>query len=234
MYCSVLTSDMVDIFVGPKRKRFHLHKELLCDRSEYFRAVFQGGFAESASNELFLPDDDVAALEIFVNWIYGAQLRQPTRIEELHTYLALLALSEKFVTEYLQNTTSDLIRGFYRQSGSKVGPEDIMFVYENTTGRKMCGFMAGLVALQLSLNETHPEYDKDLLSALQGPLASAGPFAGDFTWFLMQTRCFSPSYAAARISELLAHDNSCSFHYHDRTPLCKGPAILTYHVPPTN
>jgi hypothetical protein len=39
---------MVDIFVGPGKKQFRMHKELLCSRVPYFKKMFrEGGLIES-------------------------------------------------------------------------------------------------------------------------------------------------------------------------------------------
>lgn len=52
---SLLTIDMVDIYVGAKRKTFRLHENLLCDCSEYFKATFKGEFTEAKSQETLSP-----------------------------------------------------------------------------------------------------------------------------------------------------------------------------------
>ena len=57
---------MVDIFVGAERKQFHLHHDLLCDRSDYFKACFEGDFKEAEQKELFLPEDDIESFGLFV------------------------------------------------------------------------------------------------------------------------------------------------------------------------
>ena len=54
-YYRLLTSEMFDVFLGLTRKKFHLHKDLLCDRSDYFKAAFQGDFQEATMIELYLP-----------------------------------------------------------------------------------------------------------------------------------------------------------------------------------
>jgi len=50
----LLGTEMVKIFVGEERKLFYLHQELICDRSEYFRAAFKGGFRESKDKTMNL------------------------------------------------------------------------------------------------------------------------------------------------------------------------------------
>jgi len=48
--CRNFGVDMVDIYVGPTERRFHIHKDLLCSRVPYFEKMFkEGGFIESTS-----------------------------------------------------------------------------------------------------------------------------------------------------------------------------------------
>lgn len=60
----LLTDEIVALYVGPKRKAYHVPKALLCNRSSYFRAVFRDDvqFREGAENEVYFPDDSPRAL----------------------------------------------------------------------------------------------------------------------------------------------------------------------------
>jgi len=40
------TSEIVTIYVDPKRKKFMIHKDLLCAKSEYFRASLSDNWTE--------------------------------------------------------------------------------------------------------------------------------------------------------------------------------------------
>jgi hypothetical protein len=43
---SNLGNKMVTIYVGPKRKEFTIHKELICGSANYFEKAFDGNFKE--------------------------------------------------------------------------------------------------------------------------------------------------------------------------------------------
>lgn len=43
---SNLGTEMVTIYVGPKRKEFKIHKELICGSADYFEKAFNGKFKE--------------------------------------------------------------------------------------------------------------------------------------------------------------------------------------------
>jgi hypothetical protein len=67
--------DLVTLRVGPEKETFVLHKELLCARSEYFRAAHSGNFKEAGENEIALPEGvDMRAFRTFVTWLYVDQV----------------------------------------------------------------------------------------------------------------------------------------------------------------
>lgn len=61
-----LTNHTVDIFVGAERKKFRLHLDLLCDRSDYFTACSAVRFEEAQQKQLSLPEDDIESFDLLV------------------------------------------------------------------------------------------------------------------------------------------------------------------------
>ena len=43
---------MVKIFVGDKRKKFVVHKKLLCESADYFKGAFTRDFEEARKGEM--------------------------------------------------------------------------------------------------------------------------------------------------------------------------------------
>ena len=70
----LFSERVVTIFVGPARIKWSLHENLLSATSDFFRSAFNGGFKESTDDTLALPEDDPAAFELFVRWLYGKAL----------------------------------------------------------------------------------------------------------------------------------------------------------------
>lgn len=128
---SLLTEKMVTVFVG--NNKFYLHKDLLCDRSDYFRACFDGKFHEAGKKEVRLLGDDAETFELFVDWLYGAPVKE-IEPDGLFSYLALVMLCEKLCLEPLHNAAMDQIRTFYRHSSQpdRVPAWTIQYIYENT------------------------------------------------------------------------------------------------------
>lgn len=207
---------MVDIFVGPKRKTWRLHEDLLCDRSDYFKSTFQGKFAEASSKELYLTEDNDASFGLFVNWLYGDKLKPPSKDDELATYLGLLALAEKVLIEHLSNLATDHIRAYYRDSKARVLAQDLSFVFENTRGLLMKRSMAVVAAMQTLESSSN----KGLPADFRELIVKGGEVAAAFAKYLL----FSQDHGKeSRIDHMLDPNRSCDFHYHDHTPKCKGP-----------
>ncbi|KAL9620200.1 MAG: hypothetical protein Q9160_005209 [Pyrenula sp. 1 TL-2023] len=90
-------TETVTIFVGPEEKPYLLHKNLLITRCEYFRAAFGNGrrFTEGRTSEMKFPENDPAAFDLFVHWIYSASL--PTLTDFPSPYKGILALSHFYI-----------------------------------------------------------------------------------------------------------------------------------------
>lgn len=215
---SFLASDMVDFFVGTKRKRYHLHKELLCDRSDYFKAAFHGRFSESTSNELYLPDDDIAAFGLFVNWLYGSPLKEFDTAEQLHDYLALWVLSDMLLIEYLQKLTVDRIRAYYCTTGDEVRAKDVMSIHRHPRASLLTRCMAGTLAQQALIEHGDGIKNSARSGELTELMLAGGQLACDVSLYLMP---WDPYPADARLRSMLSVCASCDYHRHDTTPICK-------------
>ena len=219
IYYRLLTGSMVDIFIGLKRRTFHLHEDLLCDRSDYFKVTFQGEFIEADSKELYLPDDNDASFELFVNWLYGGNLKRPSKDDDLQAHFGLLALAEKIMIEHLRNLAIDHIRDYYRHSNARVLARDLSFMFENTRVDRFQMAMAGLAAMQ-TLNSNS---DGDLPADFQELITGGGEVAAAFAKYLLYSQHHG---GLSRIDLFLDGERDCFYHYHDDTPQCKGSRFI--------
>ena len=211
---SLLTEDKIAVSVGKSPTIFYLHKDLLCSRSDYFRAYFNGNFREIETGIITLPDDDVEAFKLLVDWIYGATLKK-FAASELPSYLALMVLAEKLCMEALQNETMNQIRIFYRACRQEhpVSAWTIAYVYENTgTSCPLRYFIASLAAWT-TMESTKRTFN----DIAYGPLVEqGGDFAVDFASALAGV------HSPARVLEDPRYVSSCFLHHHKTTPRCKG------------
>jgi hypothetical protein len=70
IWSRALGDEIVTLYVGKKRKKFTLHKKLLCDRRKYFSKAFRGRFQEAQSGKMHLPEDDPDTVFDLVDYLY--------------------------------------------------------------------------------------------------------------------------------------------------------------------
>ena len=207
---------MVNIFVSAEQRKFHLHCDLLCERSDFFRAAFQGHFKEAEAEELTLPDENVESFELLVAWLYGASLKSITSKDKFTVYLDLVILARKLCLEHLQNETMDHILRFYRTSLPTVAVHDIRWIYENTLAgdplRRLSIRCASWTAMS---NETDISESDD-----RALLEEGGDVAVDFASTLADY-CYSTKCDPNRIEDVDPRRlPNCFYHKHKSTPIC--------------
>ena len=73
---------MVKIVVGPEKALFLLHKDRLCQMSEYFRGLFQGNFKDAKEDTTTLAEEDVTGFKLFQHVVYNNSFPQdPAQIQ---------------------------------------------------------------------------------------------------------------------------------------------------------
>lgn len=202
------------VTVNVQDHKFYIHKNLLCNRSSYFRACFDGKFKEAEDNVFNLPDDDVEAFKLFVDWLYGAPVKK-CGPEELASFLALLVFSEKICLEFLHNEIMNQIRAFYRtcDQDPPVSTRTIQYVYENTLSTSPLRYFIISLAAWTCV--------ESVTTALTGIayeelLRQGGDFAVDFSFSLALV------HTPSGVSKDPRSVPSCTFHNHKTTPPCKG------------
>jgi hypothetical protein len=64
------TREYSDLVVSCKGKEYHVHKAVLCPRSDFFAAACREGFKEGREARIDLPEDDPRIVEIMVFYFY--------------------------------------------------------------------------------------------------------------------------------------------------------------------
>ncbi|KAL8669249.1 MAG: hypothetical protein Q9168_006149 [Polycauliona sp. 1 TL-2023] len=142
-----LRDEVVAIHVGYDDRPFHIHKKLLCSKSTYFNAAFEGSFKEASEKKLHLLDEDSNIFQFYARWIYNQDLELGGKEHEMfdvdaccHVYI----LADKLGSESLQNLVMDVIHHnaiTYRRSSPdhlttnrfiNLCSETINYVYDNT------------------------------------------------------------------------------------------------------
>ncbi|KAJ4378440.1 hypothetical protein N0V86_006143 [Didymella sp. IMI 355093] len=74
MYNRASDSQFVTVLVGPEKKPFVVHRDLLIYHSDFFRAALTSNFEEAKNKNVTLPDDEPTIFEFFVHWLYHKEL----------------------------------------------------------------------------------------------------------------------------------------------------------------
>lgn len=87
-------SPMVQLKVGHKETRFHVHQNLLCHASSFFEAALTGKFKES-SGFMELVEDDADTFENLLEWLYRRKFETLSDVEAtLPSFQMLLSIDD--------------------------------------------------------------------------------------------------------------------------------------------
>jgi hypothetical protein len=100
----------VTIFVGDKRKKFVVHKKLLCESADYFKGAFTNDFEEARKGEMYMPEDSPGAFSLFVDWLYRSAIPMTNTEAHLHNLYDLYIFAEKLCLAELKDQTMDSIQ----------------------------------------------------------------------------------------------------------------------------
>ncbi|KFY01007.1 hypothetical protein O988_02967 [Pseudogymnoascus sp. VKM F-3808] len=70
----LMGGDIVTVYVGPREKRYSVHKALLTSQSEYFEKALNGKFKEADEQTIRLPEDSPDAFNLLIGWLYQNQI----------------------------------------------------------------------------------------------------------------------------------------------------------------
>ncbi len=208
---------MVDIYVGPKRKHWCLHKDLLCNRSSFFEAALGGNFKEAKEGVMYLPEDDSSVFEIFVNWLYGPETLSASRIlpingeifdDRVMTVCKLYILCSKLCVESLMNTVMDRVRKYHRENNLYPSRKVLVYVFGNVVSTSLIyKYFAHEAASEMSKQECknpqkfvrlmHEHHDLAVIIATE----------------------MAAWWKEGGISDP-AHEKNCLFHEHKDTEKC--------------
>jgi hypothetical protein len=146
---STLGTDTVTIYVGPKRKKFLVHKKLICDCSDYFSKAFTGGFQEAEKGVMYLPEDDSETFDSFIDFIYRGTTPKFIKGEDL----PLFFLAEKFCINELANKMMDTIQDIQLEHERVPGRTMMKQIYNNTRDKSKLRLYGTLCALHQTMTD---------------------------------------------------------------------------------
>jgi hypothetical protein len=157
---TLLTSSLVNIYVGPDSTHWTLHEKLLCHYSPFFASKFYSKNKPSASSKSFgLPDEDDYAFELLVGWLYSRSLRYPEEEKDIGPLLDLYLMSYKLEIQKLSDDIVENVRAFYHNNESYPGLRRVQYIYANTQeDNPMRELMVGSIARYLALSDKIPAH----------------------------------------------------------------------------
>jgi BTB/POZ domain len=164
-FCRYQDDSTVRVSVGPAKASFSVHKNLVCKISPFFRGACNSLFKEALNDEIYLPEQDPEAFDIFLEWLYTRLIRffpHPLNEQDIAENNAwwILVTQMYVLAQYLQitsfgNDVIDLIGRSIAQEQVLRNPqsEAIDLLYNSTIGG--CGLRRLYVAL--SVWRTNPD-----------------------------------------------------------------------------
>ncbi|KAL8682498.1 MAG: hypothetical protein Q9186_001445 [Xanthomendoza sp. 1 TL-2023] len=150
---SLLTSNMVTFFVGPKKKEYIIHRDLICSKSATAAAYFGPLDTKTPTTEMYLPTHDPAIFALLVDFVYrGAFAETPPRqskqddLNASHEFeprltdhdndavnrlLSLYLLAQDWQIPDLRNHILDHLRGYIRKSNINLRTHHVATIYAN-------------------------------------------------------------------------------------------------------
>ena len=159
----LLSGPLVDVFVGPERKHWSLHRNLLCYHSSFLQTEFEGHevprVMKEDGNKLELPDDDPIAFELLVKWIYQGQLEgclegsDEQKYEHALACYKLYLLCEKLDMIKLKNQSMDMYRQGLHESALVPDATELWDIYRTApAGSPFRKLMTRIAARQIMDN----------------------------------------------------------------------------------
>lgn len=217
----LLSGSTIDFFVGPERRLWSIHRNLLCHHSPYFEAEFFDNEApkhinESGNQRMDLPDEDPAGFELLVKWLYQGTLDDMSGMTDEQKYdysvscYKLYMLCDKFDLP-LKNEAMDRYRQGLLEAQLVPDAEEINDIYRRSPiGSPFRKLMTQIAARQIM----DPDTDKDAES---------------------YRRCFvdNPDFAVDMVNAIKAgtggvlfedptDGNQCDYHDHSNGQICQA------------
>ncbi|KAL9023648.1 MAG: hypothetical protein Q9180_008157 [Flavoplaca navasiana] len=155
-----LADEVVTILVGLEETPFRIHEGLLCSKSEYFRAAFEGSFKESTEKSVHLRDDDPKVFQFYATWIYTQKLVINSTNGQLKVDICcrLYVLADKLGSEDVQNKAINLIHKSCTAYPSQgIGIDTINYVFDHSLPKSLLwAILVDIAAYELNI-ELCPE-----------------------------------------------------------------------------
>lgn len=219
----LLSGPMIDIYVGEARRRWTLHRNLLCHHSEQLEAELEGSSPGARKEALELPEHDPAGFELLVKWLYQGKLDDVSDIADatqkfdyaVHCH-ALYLLCDRLDMPQLKNVAMDQFRKGLNQAELVPDPDEIDDIYRKSPrGSPFRHLMVQIAARQIM----DPDSDRD-------PETYRQCFENNADFAIELVHAIRQGTGGMLLADPTEHGNECDYHDHEDAPTCniKGKA----------
>jgi hypothetical protein len=216
----ILGHDIVTIYVGRKRKRFTVHKKLICDRSSFFARALNSSFKEAQDGVMYLPEDNADAFSSLVDFLYRRTVTWIARGTNSCGHRDLYYLAEKLCMSELMDRAMDKIHSYcVREEGSFTSKLLVMKIYGNTHEKsKLRQLCAAQTAASISTDDQGPAWSE----------SSSEIFTNCPEFFLDTFRfqathvkiIWGESWSSSKLSSRTRIFGACEFYTHENDEDC--------------
>jgi hypothetical protein len=218
-----LGDDLVNLYVGPTKEHFYVHKDKLCAKVPYFDKMFKGGFLEAANKSATFPEDNPADFDLLIRWIYEdvieplepdipAKCPAGTQLKFDNDYLDFYVFAEKLCVPELQDRIMDALLAQLKSTQSILWGDTIKLVYKQTSKnspmRKLAVYTVKYVLECRSFQELCP------VSEVQEILQSHEEFLPDL--LTLQREWAYTAGATYKVVDPSWIKDTCQFHCHGK------------------
>ncbi|KAI9640787.1 hypothetical protein NHQ30_010627 [Ciborinia camelliae] len=237
IFGDTLGKEFVNLIVGPTRKEFTVHKKLICDSCDYFRRAFSSSFLEGVEGKIYLVEDSVDAVDLFVQWLYRREISNEKTHAQFNTLIKLYLMSEKWCFYELGNIAISVIQEYFWISEYKPSyvnhllPDVVSYIWslteDNSPLRKLC--IQRLAWVYCDEKKFNIIPGSDGLEQLWIACKDHSSFFNDFFEYHQKFKMKSrPPNPGSRVQlRLYGHQYTyavkpCKFHRHNKGEKCKS------------
>jgi hypothetical protein len=208
---------LLNIYVGPKGRRWTLHQNLLTHHTKFFDATLtaNGEHKRIKDGKLELPDEDPDAFELLVKWMYQGRIGdvswmpKDVKWDYAFTCQKLYLLCDTIGLQVLKNLAIDQFRRGCHEASLVPGPEEMKPIYHKTRpGSPFRKLVSKIAARQIM----DPDSQKDA-SSYRDCFAASPDFAVDVINAIKDG-------AGGSLFDDPTEGNSCRYHEHEDGETC--------------
>jgi hypothetical protein len=208
---------MIDIYVGDARRRWTLHRNLLCHHSEQLEVELEGTGNHDRKDTLELPDYDPAGFELLVKWLYQGKLDDVSDLADAnqkYEYAVschkLYLLCDRFDMPQLKNVAMDQFRKGLNEAELVPDADEIDEIYRKSPiGSPFRRLMTKIAARQIM----DPDSDRDVETYRQC-------FENNADFAIELVNAIRQGTGGMLLADPTDKGNECEYHDHEDGPNC--------------